>query len=46
MLTNARVEAESNRRFFQKHFLILSTTFNRRESKKCADTLLEGGLDN
>lgn len=46
LLTNERVEAESNGGFFQKHFLILSMAFNRRESKKCADTLLKGGLDN
>lgn len=46
LLTNERVEAESDGGFFQKHFLILSMAFNRRESQKCADTLLEGGLDN
>jgi len=45
-LTNKRVEAELKGGFFQKHFLILSTSFSRRESEKCADTLLEGGLDN
>lgn len=32
--------------FLQEHFLISFTAFNRRESEKCAETLLEGSLTN